>query len=135
MLCLIVFAYEPIFTLTQTIWTALMWSCYYGHAECARLLLESGADPNLKADVNLFLISYYYYYYYYYLLNTILLLTAVIVVASHEQPDVGGGPRPFERGEGAHRERRARQLLRQGVRCEAFEGHTLIKSALALLLS
>ena len=38
------------------------------------------------------------------------------VVASHEQSDVGGGPRPFERGEDAHRERRARQLVRQGVR-------------------
>lgn len=61
MLCLIVFAYEPIFTLTQTIWTALMWSCYYGHTECARILLEFVADPNLKADVYLPIITILYY--------------------------------------------------------------------------
>ena len=30
-------------------WTALMRAAYYGQAECARLLLEAGADATLRA--------------------------------------------------------------------------------------
>ena len=31
--------------------TALIWACYKGHADCARLLLDAGADKNAKNEV------------------------------------------------------------------------------------
>ena len=33
---------------TQVGWTALMSACHNGHADCARLLLNAGADKNAK---------------------------------------------------------------------------------------
>ena len=36
---------------SQTGWTALMMTAEYGHADCARLLLDAGADANVVAKV------------------------------------------------------------------------------------
>jgi hypothetical protein len=35
----------------QSGWTALIWAAEKGHADCARLLLDAGADKNAKTNV------------------------------------------------------------------------------------
>ena len=38
-------------TNVQTGWTALLWAGWNGHEDCARLLLDAGADKEAKASV------------------------------------------------------------------------------------
>ena len=46
------FAYK-ICSQLQGGWTALMWGCYKGRTEVVRILLEAGANPNVKGEVSL----------------------------------------------------------------------------------
>lgn len=39
------------FMMFQGGWTALMWACYKGRTEVARVLLEHGANCNVKGEV------------------------------------------------------------------------------------
>ena len=44
---------SSITSLLQGGWTALMWSCYKGRSEAVEILLENGANPNVKGDVSI----------------------------------------------------------------------------------
>ncbi len=42
-------------------WTALMWAADQGHADCARLLLDAGADTETRDDVRLLFCAIFYF--------------------------------------------------------------------------